>query len=205
MGIVYFDTETTSTNPGQICELSIIHENEQRQVDFAKNYFFKVDSMTEGAQAVHGYSIESLELLSNGLTFKDYYNELLPIFSENILVAHNVAFDEKFISSEFWRCGISFKPIGRTDTMEYFKNILKIPAKYKKYGPYKNPKLSEVLEYFKVNTYAVQKYCNELFGGEMKTFHDSRFDTTAMYVVVNLQREAVNGETTWHRKFCLEG
>lgn len=200
MNIVYLDTETTGFTPGQICELTMIHETDTTTIPY--NYFFKVNEMDKGAQDVHGMSIEQLEKLSNGKVFADYKDEILGILDGATLVAHNLPFDEKFLSSEFWRTGISFKPSGRLDTMEYFKPILRIPSKYRKYGPYKNPKLSELVDYFKINTYEVEKYTRELFKSEATSYHDSRFDTTAMFVVVNIQREIMSGKRDWHFRFC---
>lgn len=200
MGTIYFDTETTGFNPGQICELSYILEDSESVT--AGNYFFTVNSMQDGAQDVHGFSIERLQELSGGKTFRDHYEEINRLFSNNTLVAHNLPFDEKFMSSELWRCGISFKPSGRLDTMSYFKDVLKIPAKTRRYGPYKNPKLQEVADYFKVDYDKAKQYCNKLFGDYNTSFHDSRFDTTIMYIIVNLQREVLNGGTVWHDTFC---
>lgn len=201
---VYLDTETTSLNPGQIAELTMIVEDEQTsKLLGAYNYFFTVDSMDEGAQKAHGFSIDVLRNLSNGERFADRYQEILDILTDANIVAHNEVFDEKFISSELWRCGISFKPAGRTCTMEAFKNILKIPAKYKKYGPYKNPKLEEVLKYLSISPDKVSEYSKELFKYNGSTFHDSRFDTTGMYVAVNIYREKLHGGSDWHRRFCV--
>lgn len=204
MDCLYLDTETTSLNPGQICELSIIHESNFNFVS-AKNYFFAVDSMDAGAQSVHGYSIESLVNLSNGKKFGDFKDELLELMSSKVLVAHNLPFDEKFISSEFWRAGVSFKPAGRLDTMEYFNPILALPNKYKKYGKYKNPKLSEVIDFLKIDNAKVQELCTKIYGGDDKdiSYHDSRFDTTAMYVAVNVQRERLHGHGQWTLNFCF--
>ena len=200
---VFLDTETTGLNPGQICELSLIAEDDFN-FKFAKNYFFRVSAMEEGAEAVHGLSQTALIGLSKGLEFKDYKDELYSILSNSVIIAHNESFDEKFISSEFWRLGVSFKPSGRLDTMSYFKDVLKIPAKSKRYGPYKNPKLSEVMDYFHVDNVKVNELCNRLFGSIKVDYHDSRFDTTAMYVAVNLQREVAHGiEGDWHKNFCL--
>lgn len=204
MGFIYLDTETTSFNPGQICELSLIIEEPGTSVD-AKNYFFEVDKMNSEAESVHGFSIDDLKKLSGGLRFKDYKEELLSLLSENVLVAHNLPFDEKFISSEFWRCGVSFKPAGRLDTMEYFKPILKIPAKNRRYGPYKNPKLSEVAEYYNIDLNKSKELCDKLFGRGETGYHDSKFDTTIMYIIVNLHREELHGGDTWHKKFTLGG
>lgn len=201
MGIVYLDTETTSINPGQICELSLILE-ENNRLKLAKNYFFSVESMDEGAAKVHGFSIESLKILSNGETFKDKYKEIFDILANTTLVAHNLPFDEKFLSQELWRCGVSFIPGGRLDTMAYFKPIIKLPARSRRYGPYKSPKLSEVLNYLGINEFEVNKYCKEIFQSDETSFHDSRFDTTAMFVAVNVQRDRLSGGDSWIRRFC---
>lgn len=201
MAIVYFDTETTDKNPGQICELSLIYE-EESQIKFVKNYFFKVDEMNPEAQSVHGFSIEKIEELSNGLRFKDYSQEIFSILANNTLVAHNLPFDEKFISSEFWRCGVSFTPGGRQDTMTYFKDVTKIPNKYPKYGPYKNPKLIEISDFYNLDMNKVNEYCMRLFNSSAE-LHDSRFDTTLMYILVNIRRETLyNQDCGWVKTFC---
>lgn len=202
MKIVYLDTETTSTIPGQICELSMITE-----VDFnfvsAKNYFFAVSEMSEGAQGVHGMSLEDTVRLSNGKVFADYKDEILSELEGATLLAHNEPFDERFISSELWRCGISFKPFDRFDTMDYFRNIIKLPARSRRYGPYKNPKLSEVLDYLNINTDKISSYTGQLFGENKTTFHDSRYDTACLYVMTNVYREkSKNLKGQWQEVFC---
>lgn len=203
--VVYLDTETTSLNPGQICEMSLIVE-ENNTFKYAKNYYFKVDSMDRGAQAVHNLSMEALEQLSGGKVFSDYASEIYEQLNGATLVAHNLPFDEKFISQELWRCGISFKPFGRYDTMEQFKDVLKIPARYKKYGPYKNPKLSEVVHYFGISEQKISWYSNLIFNcnDNKSIYHDSKFDTTSMYVAVNTYKEMLYGgdkQTSWRDTF----
>ena len=194
---VYFDTETTGFNPGQICQLSIIVENEDNSI-YGKNYFFEVDTMDPDAEKVHGLSIEKLKVLSNGERFKDRKDEILQIMSDATLVAHNLPFDEKFMSSEFWRCGISFSPSDRFDTMKYFKDILKIPNRYRKYGAYKNPKLCEVVDYLGLDNDKILSYTNKLFNtSENCGFHDSRFDTASMFVAVIVEREKMTGGHSW--------
>ncbi|MBR1454706.1 MAG: 3'-5' exonuclease [Lachnospiraceae bacterium] len=202
---VYLDTETTGLNPGQIGQLTVIIEDTDLNKVETKNYFFEVSEMEEGAQKIHGFSIEDLRSLSGGKKFADYKDELLSIFNNATLIAHNLPFDEKFISSEFWRTGISFKPFGRYDTMQYFTNIVKIPSRSRfSKGGYKFPKLSEVGSFFNVNIDKVKEYTNRLFCGSDKEqgFHDARFDTTLMYVCVNLERERLNGGNSWHNMFC---
>lgn len=199
---IFFDTETTDINPGQIGQLSYIIEGSSGVLN-AGNLFFKVDKVSEGAEKVHGFSAQDFEKLSGGLTFKDRLDEVYSAFNGRRLVAHNVGFDIKFISSELWRCGISFKPLESQCTMEFFKNVLLIPNRYKKYGQYKNPKLSEVVDYYNINNDKLRAYTEQLFGnqGDIQGLHDSRFDTTAMYVVTNIYREKMNGLRDWHNIF----
>ncbi len=202
---VYLDTETTSIVPGQIAELTVIVEDtDTNQLLAAQNWFFTVDDMDKGAEEVHGLSKDILFNLSGGYKFSDKLNEILPILDGAELVAHNEVFDERFISTELWRCGISYRPASRLCTMEIFKPILAIPSKYKKYGKYKNPKLEEVLNYLNISPEKVSEYSKKLFNYDGETnFHDSRFDTTGMYVAVNVYREKLHGGNAWHNAFCM--
>lgn len=202
---VYLDTETTGFVPGQIAELTVIVEDtETNQLIAAQNWFFTVDEMDEGAEKVHGLSRDKLWGLSGGRKFADCIQEITTILDGAELVAHNEVFDERFISTELWRCGISYRPVSRLCTMEIFKPILAIPSKYKKYGKYKNPKLEEVLNYLNISPEKVSEYSKKLFNYNGDTdFHDSRFDTTGMYVAVNVYREKLHGGTAWHNAFCL--
>lgn len=84
------DTETTSYHPGQIAQLSYIHLDKDRQIIDSKNYFFSVDDMDPYAEAIHGFSKDRLEVLSEGKRFADYKDEILPILENTTLVAHNV-------------------------------------------------------------------------------------------------------------------
>lgn len=202
MKMVYFDTETTGLNPGQIAQLSFIVEN-NGEIECAKNYFFNVDTMEEGAQKVHGLSIEKLREYSNGKTFKDCKDEIYNYFRDSLLIAHNIQFDEKFIGVEFLRSGIKFNPLGSHCTMNYFKDIMKIPARNTRYGKYKNPKLEELVDYYNIDKKKVMEYSSELYGSGDITFHDSRYDTACMFVAVNVYRETLgNRSTIWRDRFC---
>lgn len=201
---IYLDTETTSFVPGSIIELSMIIEDVDTKSIVARNYFFDVDSIDEGAQKAHGFSVEDIHMLSGGKRFEDYYLELNQILTSGTLIAHNEAFDERYLSAELWRCGISFTPLDRLCTMKVFKDILQIPAKYKKYGAYKNPKLSEVMEYLSISTNRVNEYSKRLFNYGGSEYHDSRFDTTAMYVAVQVYREKLHGGSDWHNMFVVK-
>lgn len=195
---VFFDTETTGFTPGQIGQLSLIIED-NGEVN-AKNYFFEVDYMSQGAMEVCGRDVDFYKEASNGKHFADYKNELLEIFKDSTLIAHNLKFDENFISMEFWRQNIQFVPAGRFDTMEYFRDILKIPGKY---GKYKNPKLEELVDSLSINKEKVLKYSKSLFNTDDNySFHDARYDTTSMFVAFQIYKDRVNNLDSWEKEFC---
>lgn len=195
MGLLYLDTETTGFNPGQIAELSFILE-ENGVITQAKNYFFTVNHMDEDASKVTGLTVDSLKVLSNGSTFKEVADELFPVFTSNTLVAHNLPFDEKFLSMEFWRAGKQLLPAGRIDTMKHFTDICKLPNTRRKPG-YKYPKLSEVAEHYNVSLDKVARYASMIFGSDCSKLHDSRVDTALMFVCHCINREEQAGTTSW--------
>lgn len=193
--VVYLDTETTGFKPGQICELSMIVEDNYR-FQYAKNYFFSVNYMNKQAEKVHGFSKEMLYDLSGGHGFVDYADEISGILKDCVLVAHNELFDAKFLRVELNRCGLALRNKSKLCTMEHFRDILKLPEQYYNRG-YKNPKLSEVIEFLNIDENRVLELCRNIFYSPNIGFHDSRFDTTAMYVAVNVQRDIVNGTSYW--------
>lgn len=196
---VFFDTETTGLSPGQIGQLSVIILGDDGQ-PVGKNYFFKVDYMSDGAAAICNRDVDFYEQASNGEVFSDRASELVDVFKDATLIAHNLKFDENFLSTEFWRTGTSFKPADRFDTMAYFKDICKIPGKY---GKYKNPKLEELVDYFGINKEKVLQYTKQLFGnGDDIGFHDARYDTTSMFVAFQVYGETLRGTSDWASVFC---
>lgn len=196
---VFLDTETTGLAPGQIAQLSMIIEEDNKEIR-AKNYFFKVDYMTTGAEEICGRGVDFYTAASEGKVFADYKDEILEELSGAILIAHNLKFDENFISTEFWRQQVVFKPFDRFDTMKYFVDICKIPGKY---GKYKNPKLEELVGYFNINKEKVDSYSRMLFKyTDNAGFHDARYDTTSMFVAFQIYKESLYGTSSWKNEFC---
>lgn len=203
---IYLDTETTSLRPGEIIELSmIIEDSDTHKFLEAKNYFFKVDDVDPDAESVHGFSAKDSAELSGDRKFRDFVDEVYEDLKDACLIGHNEAFDEKFLSMELWRCGITYSPANRVCTMKYFTDITKIPNP-RGYRGYKKPKLSEVLDFLNIKPSKVEEYTRELFNCDNRTFHDSRFDTTAVYVIVNVLRELQlnlpSENRAWINKFC---
>lgn len=197
---IYFDTETTGFKPGSITQLALIMESENGDVN-AANYFFKVDYMTPGAEEVTGHGIEYYEEMSGGHIFADKAKEIYRLFEPSVIYAHNAKFDQNFMFTEFWRCGITYTPKGVVDTMTHYTDIMKMPGRY---GKYKNPKLSELVDFLNIDIDKMMTYCKKLFNCDEAGYHDARMDATAVFVICMLTREKENGmqSTGWHDTFC---
>lgn len=184
--ILFFDTETTGLNPGDICQLSyIISDNEDIQ---AKNFFFTVDYVEPGAQRIHGLSVERLKQLSNNKRFKDNFSEIKDDFnSVNIIAGHNISFDIRFIKSEFSTCNYNYDYDESFCTMRNFTSICKIP-KAKGIG-YKWPTLEELTDFFGVKHKDIVNASKELFNCNDIGFHDARYDIVATYLCYTIAAE----------------
>ena len=179
MKIITFDTETTDLKPGQICQLAYLISDNGAVT--GKNMFFTVDSMSEGSQNVHGMSMEDLETLSEGRRFEDCAQEIFDDFSTaDILVGHNVSFDDRFLRTELTRAGKNLKNIRTFCTMNYFTADMAMKRKFQTGRP-KPPKLVELAEYFALEEEEIEKNSAEWFGGG-ENAHDARFDAAMTFM-----------------------
>ncbi len=179
MKLIIFDTEATDLTPGQICQLSyLMADGGQVQ---GKNMFFTVDEMSEGAQEVHGLSMEALKELSGGLRFEDRAQEIYQDFSAcDMLVGHNVAADDRYLRVELERCGLKLKRLNTFCTMNYFTSDTQLKRKVNTGRP-KPPKLSELVAYFQIPEEEIAQKADLWLGGGGQ-LHDARFDTVATYL-----------------------
>ena len=183
MKLLFFDTETTSIRPGSICQLSyiIIDTSEKPQKTTGKNFFFTVEEMDPSAEKIHGFSIEKLYELSNGMYFEDLVEEFYKDFLEaDFVIGHNVNFDIKFLSHELEGMGEYYVPKNIFCTMNYYKNICKL---VKPNGTFKNPKLEEAVKFLNISNEKICQTADKLFQGS-GNYHDARFDTAATYLIV---------------------
>ena len=206
MSRIFLDTETTGLTPGQIGQLAIIKEQDTGEIT-TYNYFFDVNYVEDGAAKVTGRNKEWYHQASNGKKFEEYADEILNILNSGTLVAHNMQFDEKFMSAEFWRANKQFTPVSKFDTMVYFTDICKIPKK--KYGrsssngsEYKYPKLEELADFLKINREKVSKYALSLFNENSGDFHDARYDTAVMFVAFHVYKDMLENTNGWIKAFC---
>ena len=179
---IFLDTETTGLSPGMIAQLAMIIIDENNEIR-AKNYFFTIDYITSKAQSVcNDRGVEFYAKASNGKRFKDYANEILEEIKDATLVAHNLPFDENFISTEFWRLGITFRPSAGIDTKKYFKD--KVQA-LNMFGRVKEPNMGDIINHYELSEEEIIKTASKLFRDDIKfdlTQHDAIYDTTALYM-----------------------
>ena len=186
MKLVFLDTETSDKSPGQVCQLTyIIYDTSPSTPNDkvkAKNFFFSVDYISDGAYEVHGFDLEKLKILSGNLKFKDIYklfkNDLM---ESDFIIGHNVNFDINFLRKEFERLDLQFEPKNIFCSMNYFKNILKLKSSI---GTIKSPKLSELLNHLKISEEEILLSTKKFFDNQDSHFHDARFDTTALYLAI---------------------
>ena len=175
-----FDTEATDLEPGQICQLAYLMEN--NGTVSGHNYFFSVDDMSAGAQEVHGFSREMLSELSCDTWFEDKADEILTVFnSAKLLIGHNVAADERYLRVEMVRAGLKLKKIQTFCTMNYASGIMNMQRKVVTGRP-KPPKLQELAEYYNVSPQEVEEKTRQWFHSVGTTLHDARYDTAMTYL-----------------------
>jgi len=175
--IIFLDTETTDKTPGQICQLSYIIDYGRTEV-MGKNWFLEVDSMSPGASAVHGLTVEGLK---GRPRFKEIANEVLNDLRGGILVCHNIAFDSKFLTKEFdyiggWRFDVLAAVKDWFCTMKHFTPICGL---FSPFGGYKWPTLGELCRFLDVRDADITKLQTALFGATGAA-HDSRYDVSAL-------------------------
>lgn len=198
MNVLYFDTETTGLRadyvvvdgnvyPGKICQLAYLINNDG-QIR-CKNFYFTVQAIDPAASAVTGLTVPLLQQLSQGREFADDIEEIAADFAgADLLVAHNLLFDERFMRAEFARLGYCFEVGNRGRcTMRTFAPVLQLPSVR---AQFKYPSLQEFATAYGVDNAMVMRYMAQWFDVQ-KEAHDARHDVVKMYLAVQHACQAV--------------
>ncbi len=152
---LFFDTETTGlprnwkapvsdlNNWPRLVQLAYLHFDENGNKISGGDYIIKPEGFTIPADVsrIHGISNERA-LIEGVLLLEVLQSFQTLIFDSEILVAHNMSFDEKIVGAEFLRSGManSIPAKRKICTMQSTTNFCAINGLY----GYKWPKLSEL-------------------------------------------------------------
>lgn len=178
MRLLVFDTEATGVSGAQLCQLAYVMWDGHELV--AKNWYFSVEAMTEGAQQVHGLSVEDLKVLSGDRVFEDDAAEIRDDFAAcPIWVGHNILSDVHLLKEALADCKLTLPKYTGICTQNYFTPIMGLNRAI---GPRpKPPRLEELITFMDLAHEAISARCAEAFGGG-EAAHDARWDTMATYL-----------------------
>lgn len=160
MKVLFFDCETSGLKPGwnKMLQLSWqLVDTCRWKVISKQNFYFRhpgKDKVEEGAIHVNGLTKEALERLGTVPRSKGIKAFAKDMAMADICVAHNFAFDSRFINEEDTKDTIKWPK--EYCTMKGTANLCKIPFKYRPdyVSPdqeYKWPRLSELADYLGIN------------------------------------------------------
>ena len=112
------DTETTGLSPiggGKICEIAVSVSQNGRVLEEFSTLLNPGILMSPEVIAIHGITNE---MVKTAPTFEQILPQLLGLFENCVLVAHNADFDLSFLRAEFEACGVHFPPYPVVDTLK---------------------------------------------------------------------------------------
>jgi DNA polymerase-3 subunit epsilon len=176
---LFLDTETNGMKPEQICQLSIITED--NGCISGQNWFFLVETMSEHAFRKHGFSRQKLKRLSGGVSFINNAQEIFDSIKRcDMVIGHNIESDLRMLGLEFKRAGIDYRPRKTLDTMNFFANVVQAKTKN---GAFKKPSLEELCRHYRIKSEEVDTLCKSLYG-DAYVAHDARYDVALTYEAV---------------------
>jgi len=173
---LFFDIETTGlpivrnasitdlSNWPRIVQLAWLRYDKNQNLVSEENYIIKPEGFTIPADAVEVHGITTEKALESGVNLETTLQKFAESISESeIIIAHNMDFDEKIIGAEFLRTGIKTALFSkrRFCTMKTTTRLCKINGPY----GYKWPKLSELYYH--------------LFKNKIEDVHDAAVDVKA--------------------------
>ena len=151
---LFFDTETTglprnwkapvtdTDNWPRMIQLAWVEADFMGQIQAEHNYIIKPEGFVIPVEASNVHGITTEKAIAEG---RDLH-EILQIFAQSIaknelIIAHNIAFDEKIAGAEFIRENIDHELFAKPQlcTMQKSTNYCRLPGRY---GKYKWPSLA---------------------------------------------------------------
>ena len=142
-------------------QLAWLQYDDQQNLRSEGNHIIKPDGYTIPSDAVAIHGITTEHALKNGSELSSVLAEFSAIIDiSNLLIAHNMDFDEKIVGAEYIRISLKSSIFSKQKlcTMKTTTDLCKIPGKY----GYKWPTLPELHR--------------SLFGSDFKDSHDAAVD-----------------------------
>lgn len=152
---LFFDTETTGlprnwkapitdlNNWPRLVQLAYLHFDENGNKILGGDFIIKPEGFTIPADSSRIHGISNERALKEGVLLSEVLQNFQSLINDSeILVAHNMSFDEKIVGAEFLRAGManSIPAKKKICTMQSSTNFCAINGPY----GYKWPKLSEL-------------------------------------------------------------
>jgi len=173
---LFFDIETTGlpkvrdasitnlNNWPRMVQLAWLQYDENQNLISEANYIIKPEGFTIPADASNVHGITTEKALESGVQLETALQEFSEVISKSeIIIAHNMDFEEKIVGAEFLRSGVKSVLFDkqRFCTMKTTTELCQITGPY----GYKWPKLSELYYH--------------LFKKDLEYAHDSAVDVKA--------------------------
>ncbi len=109
--VVFFDTETTglSGDYDRVIEVAFIERNYETMCERRLYSLFDPDGKRSGEKAFEAHKIPDSDLVGE-MRFADFAPTMLDFVGNNLLIAHNLAFDYRMMNAEYKRASLDFIP-----------------------------------------------------------------------------------------------
>lgn len=125
---VFFDVETTGLNPhfgDRICEVAALRSQRGRELSSYHSFVDPHRPISPGAFRVNRITPQDL---IGAPDFGDIADELLSMFEDAVMVAHNAPFDLGFLAAELSRLNREVPPVITVDTLAIARNAFYFPS-----------------------------------------------------------------------------
>ncbi|MCU0679804.1 MAG: 3'-5' exonuclease [Planctomycetes bacterium] len=174
---LFFDTETTGLpknyqapiedlqNWPRLVQIAWQRYNDQGGLIESRNYIIKPNGFVIPEEVAKIHRISTERALKEGIPLEEaLFDFSFHLDNAQLLIAHNINFDEKIVGAEFLRTGLknNLASIKKFCTMQESVNFCRIPTPR---GYFKWPNLTELHQ--------------QLFGEDFNDAHDAAYDVNA--------------------------
>ncbi len=121
--IIDLETSGLSPNTGRVIEIAIAVINLDGEITNRFSTLINPGDGNVGRTDIHGISASNLV---GAPSLEDISGNILELFQNSIIVAHNAKFEEKFLAMEFKKIGFEIPPLPALDTLWLSQIVLNL-------------------------------------------------------------------------------